>query len=125
MPLDKPQGGKHTRIMSDGNVEKAILAALGQQGNPLLERVTRNNQILVHNFKHTVARTCECQLMGCTGSFAITLVPNQALYPKYCENHRTEFRRKDFLRRLYEKPGVYRIREFRVALGSAAPLPPL
>jgi len=111
--------------MSDGNVEKAILAALGQQGSPLLERVTQNNQILVHNFKHTVARTCECQLMGCTRSFDITLVPNQALYPKYCESHRTEFRRKDFLRRLCEKPGFYRIREFRVALGSAAPLPPL
>lgn len=125
MPLDKPQGGKHTRIMSDGNVEKAILAALGQPGSPLLDRVTLHNQILVHNFTQSVERTCECQLMGCTQSFAITLVPNQALYPKYCESHRSEFRRKDFLRRLCEKPGVSPVRVFRVALGSAAPLPPL
>jgi hypothetical protein len=121
MPLDKPGGGKHTSDMSEGNVEKAILAALRKQDSPLLERVTLHNQILVHNFKHSVARTCECQLMGCTRSFAITLVPNQALYPKYCESHRTEFRRKDFLRRLLEKPGVYRIREFRVAMEPAAP----
>jgi hypothetical protein len=109
--------------MSDGNVEKAILAALRQPGNPLLERVTLHNQILVHNYKHAVERVCECQLMGCTQSFAITLVPNQALYPKYCEAHRTEFRRKDFLRRFAEKPGLYRIREFRVALEPAAPFP--
>lgn len=123
MPLDKPGGGKHTRYMSDGNVEKAILAALRQPGNPLLERVTLHNQILVHNYKHAVERVCECQLLGCTQSFAITLVPNQALYPKYCEAHRTEFRRKDFLRRFADKPGLYRIREFRVALEPAAPLP--
>ena len=125
MPLDKSGGGKHTRIMSDGNVEKAILAALRQPGSPLLERVTLHNQILVHNYAHTVERTCECQLMGCTQSFPITLVPNQALYPKYCEAHRTEFRRKDFLRRISEKPGVYRIREFRVVLDPAAQLPSL
>jgi hypothetical protein len=111
--------------MSDGNVEKAILAALGRPGSPLLERVTLHNQILVHNYKHAVERTCECQLMGCTQSFIITMVPNQALYPKYCEDHRTEFRRKDFLRRLSEKPGVYRIREFRVAFEPAAPAHPL
>ena len=109
--------------MSDGNVEKAILAAMRQPGHPLLERVTQHNQILVHNFKHAVERTCECQLLGCTQSFAITLVPNQALYPKYCEDHRTEFRRKDFLRRFGEKPGMFRIREFRVVLEPASLLP--
>jgi len=123
MSLDKTRGGKHTRNMSDGNVEKAILAAMGQPGSPLLERVTAHNQILVHNYKHAVERTCECQLLGCAQTFSITLVPNQALYPKYCEEHRTEFRRKDFLRRFAEKPGVYRIREFRVALEPVGPPP--
>lgn len=111
--------------MSDGNVEKAILAAMQKPSSALLERVTQNNQILVHNYKHATERTCECQLLGCTQSFDITLVPNQALYPKYCEAHRTEFRRKDFLRRFAEKPGVYRFREFRVALVPvSSPLPP-
>ncbi len=100
--------------MSDGNVEKAILAAMLKPSSPLLERVTLHNQILVHNFKQAVERGCECQLIGCTQSFAITLVPNQVLYPKYCDDHRTEFRRKEFLRRFLERPGVHPIREFRI-----------
>ncbi len=109
--------------MSDGNVEKAILAAMRQPGSALLERVTTHNQILVHNYAHAVERVCECQLMGCAQEFTITLVPNQALYPKYCDSHRTDFRRKDFLRRIAAKPGVYRIREFLVALEPSASLP--
>jgi hypothetical protein len=109
--------------MSEGNVEKAILAALRRPGSALLERVTHHNQILVHNFKHATERVCECQLLGCAQSFAITLVPNQALYPKYCEDHRTEFRRKDFLRRFADRPGVSPIREFRALLAPRAEPP--
>jgi hypothetical protein len=111
--------------MSDGNVEKAILAAMLKPSSALLERVTLHNQILVHNFKRAVERSCECQLLGCAQTFDITLVPNQALYPKYCEDHRTEFRRKEFLRRFTERPGAapYRVQDFRVAADPVPFLP--
>lgn len=102
--------------MSDGNVEKAILAAMLKPTSQLLERVTLHNQILVHNFKHAVERACECRLIGCAQTFPITLIPNQALYPKYCQDHRTEFRRKEFLRRFTERPGTasLQVQGFRV-----------
>ena len=109
--------------MSDGNIEKAILAAMLKPASPLLERVTLHNQILVHNFKHAVERSCECQLIGCVQAFPITLVPNQALYPKYCQDHRTEFRRKEFLRRFTERPGAapHKVQEFRVLTDPSQP----
>jgi hypothetical protein len=100
--------------MSNGNVEKAILAEMGKPHSGLIDRVTRHNQILLHNFRKAVARNCECQLMGCVQSFAITLVPNQVLYPKYCEAHRSEFRRQNFLRRFAVRPALYRVETFRV-----------
>lgn len=89
-----------------GNVEKAILAALDKPGSLLIERVTRNNQILVHNYAEATPRSCECRLLGCTRTFEVTLIPNQALYPKFCESHRSEFRRMEFLRRFAARPDV-------------------
>ena len=100
--------------MSDGNVEKAILAEMGKPQSGLIDRVTRHNQILLHNYRKAVSRSCECQLMGCAQSFAITLVPNQVLYPKYCEAHRSEYRRENFLRQIAGQPAVYRFESFKV-----------
>lgn len=100
--------------MSNGNVEKAILAEMGKPHSGLIDRVTRHNQILLHNFRQAVSRSCECQLLGCRQTFDITLIPNQALYPKYCEAHRSEFRRQNFLRQFSGQPAVYRVATFRV-----------
>lgn len=110
--------------MSDGNVEKAILAEMGKPQSGLIDRVTRHNQILLHNYGKSVPRTCECQLMGCAQSFEITLVPNQVLYPKFCEAHRSEFRRQDFLRRLAAQPAVYRVETVKI-IAEPAPIPSL
>jgi len=98
----------------DGNVEKAILAGLGQPNNPLVERVTRHNQLIVHNYREATERDCECGLIGCRQTFSLTLIPNQALYPKYCEDHRSEFRRENFLRQMAARPEVYRFENVRI-----------
>ncbi len=82
----------------EGNVEKALLAQLALPESPLLDRVRKNNQIILHNYKSGVKKLCACTLMGCSRDFEIALVPNQALYPKFCEDHRSEFRRELFLR---------------------------
>ena len=86
--------------METGNVEKAILAQLGKPESPLMLRVTRNNQILLHNFQAEVAKKCRCALQGCERAFGITLIPNQVLYPKFCVEHRNEFRREFHLQQL-------------------------
>ena len=100
--------------MSNGNVEKAILAAMGKPQSGLIDRVTLHNQILLHNFKQAVERECECRLMGCAHTFAVTLVPNQVLYPKYCPEHRTEHRRQTFLRRFTAPASGLRVETFQV-----------
>lgn len=82
------------------NVERALLGQLDNPSSALVKRVTENNQILLHNFKIETRRLCACGLMGCEREFAITLIPNQALYPKFCEEHRTTHRRRIFLERL-------------------------
>jgi hypothetical protein len=109
--------------MSNGNVEKAILAEMGKPQSGLIDRVTRHNQILLHNYKQAVERSCECRLLGCSQSFNLTLVPNQVLYPKYCEAHRSEYRRENFLRQFAAQPAVYRVETFKV-MAEPAPFPP-
>ena len=108
--------------MSNGNVEKAILAEMGKPQSGLIDRVTLNNQIFLHNYTKAVERDCECQLMGCAQSFSITLVPNQVLYPKYCPAHRSEYRRQNFLRQFAGPTAVYRVGTFKV-LAEPSPFP--
>ncbi len=80
------------------NIERALLAELRKgltaEESPLLRRVLRNNQILLHNYRADVIKDCNCALDGCDHTFPIVLIPNQALYPKYCKAHRSEFRRE-------------------------------
>jgi len=80
-----------------GNVERALLAQL-QAGHtaetsPLLARVLRNNRIVLHNFRAPALKDCRCDLEGCDTGFAVILIPNQTIYPRYCAAHRTEHRR--------------------------------
>lgn len=82
------------------NVEKAIVAQLGKPDSPLLRRVTQCNQIWLHNYSVEAVKTCRCGLPGCGMPFEITLIPNQVVYPKFCEAHRTEYRREFHLQKL-------------------------
>jgi hypothetical protein len=98
----------------EGDVEKAILADMAKPGTtPLIERVTRHNQIILHNYRKAVEKTCDCQLLGCRQEFPVTLIPNQVLYPKYCVEHRSEFRRENFLR-LCAEQAAFRFKDVRV-----------
>ena len=94
----------------EGNVEKAILAGMANSGaaRVLIERITRNNQLIFHNYRESAERECDCQLLGCPRVFRVTLIPNQALYPKFCEDHRNEYRRRNFLRLCALQPGIFR-----------------
>jgi len=84
-------------MSNPGNVERALLAQLRAghtaDTSPLLARVLRGNRILLHNYRAPSIKDCRCDLDGCDNSFAVVLIPNQALYPRYCPAHRTEHRR--------------------------------
>lgn len=55
------------------------------------------NQIIKHSYKHPLVVVGECQLEGCGQKFDILIVPNTYIYPRYCPEHRNEFKRKRFL----------------------------
>lgn len=80
-----------------GNVERALLNQLRDghtaETSPLIARVSRNNRIVLHNFRAPVLKDLVCPLEGCERVFPVTLIPNQTLYPRYCAEHRTEHRR--------------------------------
>lgn len=37
-----------------------------------------------------------CALDGCDIEYEINLIPNQSIYPKYCDDHRNEYKREFF-----------------------------
>jgi hypothetical protein len=86
------------------NIERALLAQLQaghtSETSPLIARVLRHNQILLHNFRSESIKDCRCALDGCGGGFSIVLIPNQTLYPKFCAAHRSEYRREFHRERL-------------------------
>jgi len=98
----------------DNNVERAILSEMKKPSSKIIDRVTLHNQIILHNFNTEIEQTVTCQLMGCCQNFSMTLIPNQLLYPKYCEEHRSEFRRQNFLRQMSSQPTVYRFTQVKI-----------
>lgn len=83
--------------MRQGDVEKIILEQLASgEDSDLLKRVRKNNLIQLHNFKKEVTKILSCELEGCEQKFEIKLIPNQILYPKFCEIHRNTFKRDNF-----------------------------
>ncbi len=86
------------------NIERALLGQLraghSAETSPLIARVLRNNQILLHNFRAASIKDCRCTLEGCDNGFSVLLIPNQTLYPKFCAAHRSEYRREFHKERL-------------------------
>lgn len=83
------------------SVEAAVVSSLqqGREDTPLIRRILQSNQLLKHNFRYCHGRQMECALEGCTQTFEFVLVPGQIIYPKYCEDHRSSYRREQFRRR--------------------------
>lgn|GEM_PF-6815040 len=47
---------------------------------------------------HLLEKTMVCNLPGCGKTYNFTVYPDHAIYPMYCELHRTEHKRRHFLR---------------------------
>lgn len=79
------------------SVEQSLLGAILQDDldHPALQRLLKDNQLIKHNFRYEHPREIECALEGCQTKFSILLIPRQILYPKYCEKHRSEYRRRN------------------------------
>lgn len=81
-----------------------------QRRRRVYESVDVKNQIFNHKFHEVTDVEFACQLPGCGRKYKIRVFPKQYVYPKYCEEHRNEFRRESFLR------------EQRLAIAEPAPV---
>jgi len=62
-----------------------------------------NNQIIKHGYEDPQHITIICALDGCNTSFDLQLFGGVQVYPKYCECHRNEYQREQFLNKQKDK----------------------
>ncbi len=74
---------------------------------PKPESPSVKNMIFAHNFNDKITLKLPCNLNGCGKDFNIDIYPDLYVYPKYCEDHRNEYRRSNFLR-LNRKRGEFK-----------------
>jgi hypothetical protein len=60
------------------------------------EKYIETNRIIKLKTFNPVDKEFKCGLYGCHNMFTIKIYPRQKIYPKYCPEHRTEWRRKFF-----------------------------
>ncbi len=57
------------------------------------EDVNLKNQTIKHQYTEVVTMIMDCDLEGCGHEFEVKIYPRQYVYPKYCPEHRNEYRR--------------------------------
>jgi len=57
------------------------------------------NTVFHHKFIVPTDIEFHCALKGCNKPFIVKVYPKQTVYPKYCEEHKVEFKRIQFLRK--------------------------
>ena len=65
---------------------------------PVYKSIKEDNSVIEHNFLYATDRISRCALAGCNNKFRIKILPRQKIYPKYCEEHRNEFKRAMFIK---------------------------
>ncbi len=82
------------------------------------EPLDANNRIFEHEYLEVVEQEFMCELDGCGKTFMVKVFPKQFVYPRYCEEHRNEFKRRNWLRQRQ----IEQLRAARdAALKAAAP----
>ncbi len=55
--------------------------------------VDENNLTFSHSFREVVVVEFACSYKGCNKKYRVKIFPQQFKYPKYCEEHRNEYKR--------------------------------
>jgi hypothetical protein len=64
------------------------------------EDVNIKNQTFKHNYTEVITMVLNCALEGCDNQFEVKIYPRQYIYPKYCPEHRNEYKRIRRLRQI-------------------------
>ncbi len=75
-----------------------------------------NNRTYSHDFIEVVEENWICELDSCGKSYVVKVFPKQYVYPRFCEEHRNEFRRRNWIRQKL----IEELRKTRAAAVKAA-----
>lgn len=67
-----------------------------QKRKKVIEAVDVKNMVFKHSYSEVMDVEFSCQLPGCANLYMVRVYPKQYVYPKYCLEHRNEYRRKAF-----------------------------
>ena len=62
------------------------------------ESVEVKNMVFKHNYTEVLDLDFLCCLEGCDQRYVVKVFPKQFVYPRYCVEHRNDFRRANFMR---------------------------
>lgn len=62
------------------------------------EPIDVNNKEFQHELLEVREVEFTCELEGCGSTYTVKVFPKQFVYPRYCEDHRNEFKRKNYIR---------------------------
>lgn len=57
-----------------------------------------SNITIKHNYTDMVPMILTCKLDGCINQYEIMIYPKQYIYPAYCNKHRSDFKREQFVK---------------------------
>jgi len=78
-----------------------------------------NNRTHNHDFIEVAEESWTCELEGCGKKYVVKIFPKQFVYPRFCDDHRNEFKRRNWIRAKM----VEDLRKSRIA-ASPAPAAP-
>ena len=69
---------------------------------PIKESISTEdlNLVLSYNNEEPEDKILQCSLDGCNTPYSVHLIPKQTIYPRYCQEHRNEFKRNLFIKNL-------------------------
>ena len=74
-----------------------------QKQKKSMDSIESKNIIFRHNYTESMDLTFKCCLEGCDEKFTIKVFPKQTVYPRFCMEHRNDFKRENFLRIMAKK----------------------
>ncbi len=57
-----------------------------------------NNRTYSHDCIEVSEETWTCELEGCGKTYVVKIFPKQFVYPRFCDEHRNEFKRRNYVR---------------------------
>jgi hypothetical protein len=62
-----------------------------------IKELSNPNQLIKHTYKQPTVIQGTCQLKGCGANFDLLIIPKTYIYPRFCQEHRCEYKRYRFL----------------------------